>query len=57
MIFTNILNIYKQFKWVLGFLPSSQCGGQFALAFHKGWSEPATTNAPVHDEAVLTVLG
>ncbi len=33
MLFINILNIYKQFKWVLRFLPWSQCGGQFALAW------------------------
>jgi hypothetical protein len=24
-------NIYKQFKWVLGFLPWSQCSGQLTL--------------------------
>ncbi len=41
----------------MGFLPSSQCGGQFALAFHEDWSEPAATNALVQDEAVLLVLG
>jgi hypothetical protein len=29
---TNIYNIYKQFKWVLGFLTRSGCRGQFPVA-------------------------
>jgi len=34
MILINVWNIYKEIKWFLGSLPSSQCGGQFALVEH-----------------------
>jgi hypothetical protein len=38
----------KKFKWVLGFLPWSQCGGQFILALKIHWGQDIDLSLKVY---------